>query len=273
MYRLGCCVPGYLVSKEVSEASHSSYDILKTGHEKIIENGFDYAETTVGLIMGLTDEELILASEIRNIEVCNCFIPATLPIVKGNDSDLQQYVKQSMSRMQKLGVDTVVFGSGGARRIPDGMDRKEGMRWIEDFLTMCNEYAIKHNITVAVEPLNQKECNVLTSVAEGAELVEKLQLGHIGLLADSYHMALEKEPLSVLSDTAHLLVHVHISEADRTYPGKYNGADLPEFADQLKAAGYKGRITAECRFTDFVTESAIVATYLRKITSVIKPFL
>ena len=250
----------------VGEVSHSSYGILKAGVEKTLENGFDFAEATVGLIMSLSDEEIAQASEIRNLEVCNSFVPPSLPIIKGDSSKLEEHVKESMTRMQKLGVDTVVFGSGGARRIPDGMGRKEGMRWIEDFLTMCNEYAVKHNITVAVEPLNQKECNVLTSVTEGAELVEKLQLGHIRLLADSYHMALENEPLSVLSDAAHLLVHVHISEADRTYPGKYNGTDLPEFVDQLKVVGYKARISAESGFTDFATESAIVATYMRRIT-------
>ncbi|NLC44609.1 MAG: sugar phosphate isomerase/epimerase [Clostridiales bacterium] len=250
----------------VGEVSHSSYDILKAGVEKTLENGFDFAEATVGLIMGLTDDEMALASAIRNLEVCNSFVPPSLPIIKGDSSKLEEHVKESMTRMQKLGVDTVVFGSGGARRIPDGMDRKEGMRWIEDFLTMCNEYAVKHNITVAVEPLNQKECNILTSVTEGAELVEKLQLGHIRLLADSYHMARENEPLSVLADAAHLLVHVHISEADRTFPGKYNGTDLPAFVDQLKAVGYKARISAESGFTDFVTESAIVATYMRRIT-------
>ncbi len=267
MYRIGCCVPGYSFMPEgTGRVSHSSYDILKSGVEITLENGFDYAEATVGLIMSLTDEEVVQASGIRNLEVCNSFVPPTLPIIKGNSSKLEEHVKESMTRMQKLGVDTVVFGSGGARRIPDGMDHKEGMRWIEDFLTMCNEYAIKHNITVAVEPLNQKECNVLNSVAEGADLVEKLQLGHIRLLADSYHMARENEPLTVLSDAAHLLVHVHISEADRTYPGKYNGTDLSEFVDQLKAVGYKGRISAECGFTDFVTESAIIATYMRKIT-------
>jgi D-psicose/D-tagatose/L-ribulose 3-epimerase len=268
MFRIGCCIPGYSFMHEgVDGISDTSYKILKAGVEKTLENGFDYAEATVGLIMSLTDEELAQASGIRNLEVCNSFIPAALPIIRGNESELQKYVKESMFRMQKLGVDTVVFGSGGARRLPDGVDRKEGMRWIEDFLAMCNEYAIKHNITVAVEPLNQKECNILTSVTEAAELVEKLQLGHIRLLADSYHMSQEKEPFSVLTDTAHLLEHVHISEADRAYPGKYNGNDLPEFVDQLKAVGYKGRISAECRFADFVTESASVATYLRKISN------
>lgn len=267
MYRIGCCVPSYLVTPEgAEEVSHSSYDILKAGVNKIIENGFDYAEAALGSIMALSEEELIQANEIRNLEVCNCFIPASLPIVQGDDSKLQQYVETAMKRMQKLGVDTVVFGSGGARRIPDEVDRKEGMRRIEDFLVMCNGYAIKHNITIAVEPLNQKECNIITSVSEGAELVEKLQLGHVKLLADSYHMALEKEPISVLSDVAHLLVHIHISEEDRTYPGKYNGDYLPNFVGKLKAAGYKGRITAECSYTDFIKESAVAAVYMRKIS-------
>ena len=36
-------------------------------------------------------------------------------------------------------------------------------------------------------------------------------------------MAREKEPVSILQIFAHLLVHVHVSEPDRAYPGKHSG--------------------------------------------------
>lgn len=264
MYRLGCCIPGGSFMPEGNDqVPRSSYDILRTGYEIITQNGFSFAEAAVGLVMQLTDRELYLACKSIKLEVCNSFIPPTLLIVQGG-SLLEQYVKQSMQRMQMLGTDTVVFGSGTARRIPNGMDRSEGMQRIIEFLHMCNEYGKKHNIILAIEPLNRRETNIITSVAEGLELVDRLQLSHIRLLADSFHMDCEREPLSVLSDASHALVHIHISEPGRKYPGKQLGHYLPAFSEKLKAIGYGGRISAECSFDDFVSESTAALFYMKE---------
>ncbi len=267
MFQSGCCIPGHSFMPEgVGEISVSAYEVLKTGTRIIMDNGFDFAEATVGLIMGLGEEELELLAgrEGKHITVCNSFIPPSLPIVRGGD-DLRKYVNESMRRMKVLSIDTVIFGSGTARRIPEGMSKEEGMEKITDFLKMCSEYGDKYGITVAIEPLNSRETNAINSVEEGAELAEKLKLKNIKLLADAFHMAREKEPVSILSDIAHLLVHVHVSEPDRAYPGKHSGDYLPAFAKELKAGRYKGGISAECSFDDFKSESAAAAAYMREV--------
>lgn len=267
MFQLGCCIPGHSFMPEgVGEVSVSAYDIIKSVTNTIIENDFDFAEATVGLIMSLTEEELELLSnhEGKNLKVANSFIPPTLPIVEGGDQ-LEEYVEKSMSRMKTLGIDTVIFGSGTARRIPDDMEKAEGMERITEFLKMCNKYAEKYGVIVAIEPLNSKETNAINSVKEGADLAEKLNLSNIKLLADAYHMACENESPTIISDVAHLLVHVHVSEADRAYPGKHSADYLPEFAKELKASGYKGRVSAESSFDDFSSESAKAAAYMREV--------
>lgn len=247
----------------VGEVSSSSYDLLKSGVEIILKNGFSFAESTVGMIMQLNESELQRAVENIKLEVCNSFIPPVLPIVKGG-APLENHVKESMRRMEMLGVDTVIFGSGAARRIPDGMVKSEGMKHLEEFLHMCNEYGKKHNIIVAVEPLNSRETNAITSLEEGLSLVDKLQLPQIKLLADCFHMDRENEDLSILDQAAHVLVHVHVSGPDRAYPGKVSNPYLLAFLDKLKEIDYKGRIAVECSFDDFDSETAASAAYLKE---------
>ncbi len=247
----------------VGEVSSSSYDILKSGVEIILKNGFSFAESTVGMIMQLSDSELQKAAETIQLEVCNSFIPPTLPIVKGG-APLKDYVKEAMRRMEMLGIGIVIFGSGAARRIPDGMAMSDGMKHLEDFLHMCNEYGKKHNVVVAVEPLNSRETNAITSLEQGLTLVDKLQLPQIKLLADCFHMDREQEDLSILDQAARVLVHVHVSGPDRAYPGKKSNPYLLAFLDKLKEIDYKGRVAVECSFDDFDSESAASAVYLKE---------
>ena len=234
--------------------------------QTVLDTGFDFAESTVGNVMALTEDELdtVIGKGIR-LPVCNSFIPPTFSIMK-RDTGLEAYVDESMRRMMMLGTDTVVLGSGGARRIPEGMSHSEGISIFKDFLTMCNGYGKKYGITVAIEPLNHKECNLLNRVGEGYLLAKELGLDNVQLLADAYHMAVENEPHSTLKCYTDMLCHVHVSQADRAYPGK-NAEDkyIPAFIQSLKESGYQGRITVECGFDDFESNALVASAYLKKI--------
>ena len=52
-----------------------------------------------------------------------------------------------------------------------------------------------------------------------------------------------------------VLVHVHVSEPDRSYPGKTGGEYLKQFALALGRTSYRGRVSVECTFADFPTDS------------------
>ncbi|MBR2731587.1 MAG: hypothetical protein IKD72_06345, partial [Clostridia bacterium] len=101
----------------------TTYDLQ--GDRLVMEAGYDYSEATVGMIMQLSEEELQdLAARRRagtfHLEACNSFIPPRLKIAAGQmREELRAYVEEAMRRLSLLGVDIVVFGSGGARRIPE----------------------------------------------------------------------------------------------------------------------------------------------------------
>lgn len=264
--RHGCCMPGgSFMPQGVGEISRSSYDILKDGCDIIKESGYDFSEATVGLIMGMTDDEFKKALNTKmNLEICNSFIPPYLKIVE-NPPELMVYVEKALSRASALGAKYIIFGSGQARMIPDDMDYNEGMRRIEDFLVRCDKVCSKYGIQIAIEPLNSKEANTFITVSDTLKTLEKLQLENIKVLADAYHMYTEKEDIDILEKALPYLVHVHISEPyERTYPGQRDGIYLEKFAEKLKEIGYHATVTVECGFGDFEKECKLAYDFVSK---------
>ena len=49
------------------------------------------------------------------------------------------------------------------------------------------------------QPLSRGECNLLYSVAEATLLCSILQLNHVRVMADTYHMAMEHESMESLA--------------------------------------------------------------------------
>ena len=56
--------------------------------------------------------------------------------VTGPDIDRDQqtvYVRKAFDRLARLGTQIVVFGSGGARRVPDGFSKDDALKQLVDF--------------------------------------------------------------------------------------------------------------------------------------------
>lgn len=239
---------------------------MMAASKAVFDAGFDYLECSVGSLVGLSDEDY---AELRErgfrVEACNCFIPGTLPIC-GFGAELEAYVEKALARVAGVGGKIVVFGSGGARSIPEGTSTEEGMEEIKRFLRMCEIYAAKNDVTVVIEPLNSRECNVLNYVSEGDALAKEVGLPHIANLADSYHVYQGNEPTENLVKCGALIKHAHIAEGDtRKYPGTGDGVFLTAFARALKEGGYDGRVSAECGFSDFRSEGKPAADYMRAL--------
>lgn len=189
------------------------------------------------------------------VEAMNLFLrdlvlvgPTPSPVEK-----IRSYVDTATHRAAQLGVSVIVFGSAGARKIPDGFSRTVAEAQLEQFLLLCANSAESAGIVIAIEPLCKRESNFVNLVGEGAEWVRRINRPGIGLLADTYHMEVEGEPISVLQECADLLVHVHTADTGRKAPGTghYDHANL---LDTLNGIGYKGRLSIECEWDDMSLE-------------------
>lgn len=262
-FKIGCCIPGgSFMPQGVGEVDTSTYGILKSGHDVTLKNEFDFAEATVWLINKLTDEEFERAiGDGLKFKVFNSFIPGSMPLISTPMEQIREHVEKSMYRMSKFGAEGVVFGSGAARRTNNESDVEK----IHDFIRLCSDVAGKYGMYLALEPLNRKETNWLTSVGEGFEVCNKLNLPNIKLLADAYHMYLVNESPNVLSAVQDHLVHIHVSDGDRGYPGRDGGTYLRYFAYELNKITYTGGISAECGYKDFYNESKLVCDFMKEV--------
>ncbi len=190
----------------------------------------------------------------------NCFLPASLkvtgPVIDA--AALEAYALTAFARAQAAGIRTIVFGSGGARRIPDGFDRGSAWKQLVWFGQLIAPLAQDHDVTVVVEPLNRArdECNVLNSIGECARYVKAVNHPNVRLLADAYHWALDNDSFGELVTNAHLLHHVHIATVpSRLPPGGEPCPALLSFFHALVLGGYAGPVSIESRWDDLPTQA------------------
>lgn len=236
--------------------------------------GFDFAEWNVASLLNPRETEEVFASGLEarrqiplDYPVANGFVPGKLKIT-GPDVEeqvLADYVAVTMARAERAGVGIIVFGSGGARGVPDGFDRQRAHDQLVAFCRMTGPLAADHGVTVVVEPLNSGECNVITTVAEGARLVEETDHPAVRLLADGYHMLRENDNWADLVRYGHLLAHVHLATRENRRAPAAEPEEFGPFFDALRQAGYSGRVSIEARLQDASSELPAALTEMRRL--------
>ena len=107
------------------------------------------------------------------------------------------------------------------------------------------DYAGGHGIKLALEPLNRYETSLITTAAQGLEVVEAVDSPALGLLLDTYHMNIEeKSPAEAIRLAGSRLLHVHSSASDRGAPGA-DHIDWRAVADALREIDYRGALCIE----------------------------
>jgi sugar phosphate isomerase/epimerase len=240
----------------------------------LAEAGYDYIELHVQRDLKTDQDGESVESQLERMRtlplpaaVANCFVPAQLKIT-GPDVDLQalkRYVVTAFERAARVGIETIVFGSGGARRVPEGYDREDARQQLLDFGRMIAPIAGEHGITVVVEPLNRRECNIFTSVGECAEYVRQVDHPNLRLLVDAYHWALEQDSYQDLVEAMPLICHAHMATyGSRMAPG-LEACDFSAFFRALSEGGYAGRLSIEGRWTDIGAEAAQALAELKRL--------
>ena len=234
--------------------------------------GYDYFEWSVGGLLHPRENDSVFFDALSQITeaglpcpALNVFIPGDLKIT-GPDVDmdaLNDYVTTALRRAQKAGVDVIVFGSGGARRIPDGFDPAAAHQQIVDFCRMLAPVAAQHQVTIVVEPLNLTETNVLNTVGESAELVKEVDELALRLLVDGYHWAKDNDSAQAVIDNANLIRHTHVATVDGRRPPR-PGDDCSEFFAVLREAGYNGRISIEGRIDNPAEELPVALEIMKR---------
>jgi D-psicose/D-tagatose/L-ribulose 3-epimerase len=181
----------------------------------------------------------------------NVLFPASLKIVGPDASpeQLKAYLTEAMRRAELLGTERVVFGSGASRSIPEGFPRQEAHNQLKEALRLACALA-GPGMLICLEHLRRAETNMVNRLAEAGAIVEELGLTNLALVVDGYHLAEENEDPSVLRQFEGTVAHVHVCGPGRRPPGQDDVGRMVALFEELAAAGYRGRCSLECNFSD-----------------------
>jgi D-psicose/D-tagatose/L-ribulose 3-epimerase len=243
--------------------------------------GYEYVELTVTNIVpevGKAEFET-LKKRLRGFSIrpegWRRFIPTELPVV-GQDvnfAKITDFVRTTLGRIGELGGKVVVFGSPGARNIPESFLRYKAHQQLIRFLQMTADVAAKNDIIVVIEPVPGRHCNVLNSVPEAVALAQELGRPEIKVLADLFHMTVEGEPVGAITEAGERLYHVHMPVPD--IPGLSEPRNITtrlptfpnrELLEELWGMNYKHRVSVEDldrRFMNLEREAPFVLSHLK----------
>ncbi|NLC80544.1 MAG: sugar phosphate isomerase/epimerase, partial [Lentisphaerae bacterium] len=215
--------------------------------ERLKAIGYDFIEGGVGGTFKPTMPDAEYEAELAKLKQsalpfrsCNGFIPSTYRLTgpeTTHDTALE-YAVTACRRADLLGVPCIVFGSGGARKLPDGFDASKGREQFIDFCSKLGDRIQDLKVTIVLEPLNKGETNLLNSVTEGIAYVDAIDRPRIQLLADFYHMMKEDEGPDAIRKAGARIRHCHIAELEgRKAPGT-KGEDLSRYFKALHDIGY-----------------------------------
>lgn len=238
--------------------------------------GFDYVDPSVTQIMGLSDADFTaLRQDLRaapiHAEAMQTFIPGQLKLVGPavDPAQINTYVTAALARAHALGVKVVVFGSGGARRVPDGFSQAEAWSQLCTFLRGVGEEIERqgYEMVIGIEALRRQECNIINTTAQAYALSLDTNHPRINIICDFYHLYSEQETPEVLLQVKDRLVHLHFANpAGRVFPRDPNECPgyAPFFAN-LARIGYRGRLSIEARTQNLAADAPPALACLRSL--------
>ncbi|HEY7839684.1 MAG TPA: sugar phosphate isomerase/epimerase [Terriglobales bacterium] len=238
--------------------------------------GFDYVDPSVTGIMRLSDADFAVARQTAaaapiHAEAMQTFIPGNLKLVGPvvDQPAIDKYVAAALARAHALGVKVVVFGSGGARRVPDGFNYAEAWYQLCTFLRGVGDEIERrgYDMLIGIEALRRQECNIVNTTAQAYALSLDTNHPKIQIICDFYHMYSESESPEVLLSVKARLVHLHFANpAGRAFPRDPNECPgyAPFFA-ALNKIGYHGRLSIEARTRDLAADAPTALACLRTL--------
>ena len=241
--------------------------------EFCIEAGADFVEINNSVIAKLSygDFEKVLELSRQypgKMLASNGLIPWQVRLT-GDAVDygqIREFCEMSFERLARLGVKILVFGSGGAKQVPEGFSFEAAMGQLAECVRIFGEVAKKHKQIVVIEPLRYSECNIINLVSESKRLADLSGLDNVKAHVDFFHLMQNGETLTEIQKYAADLGHVHVaSPILRTIPTFDDGANYKAFFDIIREGNPHQTISFEGKFEPDIEKLKTMFDFLKSL--------
>jgi len=168
--------------------------------------------------------------------------------------------KEIMAAGAELGALGMILVPGFIRQQPS-LPMPQSREILIEQLKELGDFAVKHNTSLILEPLNRRETWYLRLVADGAAMAKDSGSAGITVMGDFWHMTWEEtSDYGAFMSAGKYLRHVHVaSRGNRKMPGEDGDAD--NYTDgfrALKEMNYPYYVSFECG-TDGKREETVPA--------------
>jgi sugar phosphate isomerase/epimerase len=171
-------------------------------------------------------------------------------LIATDEAERTRCIESSKEILQAAGA----LGSYGMILVPGFNGQQPSFPFVEarailiDQLKELGEFALSHNTSVILEPLNRQEAWFLRQVGDAAAICRDVDSKGVTCMGDFWHMTWEEtDDMGAFISGQKYLNHVHIaSRKTRNTPGEDEGDNYVTGFKALKMINYSHYVSFEC---------------------------
>lgn len=168
------------------------------------------------------------------------------------------YIRETLEICEQLGVKILggpAYSAVGKRRQISAEQKKIEWERAVEGLAEAGRMAADHGVTMAIEPLNRFETDLINTAEQVKQLITDINLPSVKIHLDTFHMNIEEKSLyDAVILAGDDLMYVDASESDRGAPGSAQ-VNWNELAKGLVEIGYQG----DCIIESFTPDCKTIA--------------
>ena len=235
------------------------------------EIGYDLIEVCIESPEQLSPDFLVEQSTRHSlpISICGALVPNR--DVSSEDEAIRQsgieYLKTCVDYAHAVNSPHVagpMYAATGRTQMLDSSARRAQRSLAAAGLRQVADYADAKGVSLAIEPLNRFETDLVNTVEQAVGLLEEIDRENVGLMLDTFHMNIEEKNIGdAIRFGGSRVIHFQVSENDRGTPGDGH-VPWKEVWAALRDISYEGSIVVES-FLPSVAEIARAVSLWRPV--------
>lgn len=238
---------------------------------KVRQWGYDHVEVCIEDPGVLTPSAVRAAADGEGLSVlvCGAFGPdrdVSHETSRGRRAGIE-YLRHCVdfaAAVESPLVSGPMYATTGQARLLEADERQAQWERAVDSLTTVANHAAAAGVSLAVEPLNRFETDLVNTVEQGLALCRDIGADNVGLMLDTFHMNIEEKSLpQAIRLAGSKILNFQASENDRGTPGTGH-TDWVGVLKALDEVAYSGGLVVES-FLPTVKEIAKAVSLWRPV--------